>query len=470
MRGPVINGVMKEGFMGSRRVRNPYDDSIVGEISYASHAQMAEAVAAARRAFSISRIESASKRAARLATISELIKKRKDEFALTIMLESGKPIRYSHIEVDRAIFTFAAAAKAALTAEEPVELDFSDSPNGAERKGTYRYFPIGVVAAITPFNFPLNLVAHKAAPALAVGNTIVLKPAPQTPLTSYLLAEVIAEAGVPAGVFNLLPCDNDVAEALVTHPDVAVLSFTGSAKVGWHLKSIVPKKKVTLELGGNGAVIINDWTDIDSLIPSLITAAYYYAGQVCISLQRLFIKDELYNDVLSKFAEASKATVVGDPADPRTVVGPMISADNADRVERWINDAVAQGATILCGEIRKPKFVTPTVLTNVPETCEISFEEVFAPVVVAEAYTRIEEVVEKLNASRYGLQVGLFSKQQDVIDNVYRDLEVGAVIVGDTNTFRIDTMPYGGVKDSGFGREGVIYAMREMTEMRLIVT
>jgi acyl-CoA reductase-like NAD-dependent aldehyde dehydrogenase len=470
MRGPITGGVETLDGVSSKKILAPYDDAILEEIAYASSEQLTDAIKAAHTAFAVSRIESPEVRSARLAKISQLIAERKELFADSITAESGKPITYSRIEVDRAVYTFAAAAKEAKTAEDPIHLDFSDAPNGKDRTGHYRYFPTGTVAAITPFNFPLNLVAHKVAPALAVGNTIILKPAPQTPLTSYLLADVIADAGVPSGFFSLLPCDNDVAEALVKHSDIKVVSFTGSAKVGWYLKSLVPKKKVTLELGGNGAVIINDWNDIDSILPSLITAAFYYAGQVCISLQRLFIKAELYDEVLARFIEAARSIVVGDPRDPATVVGPMISPDAVERVENWIADAVKLGAVQHCGEIRKPKFITPTILTNVPETCDLSCEEVFAPVVIVEKYSRIEDVIDKLNASRYGLQVGLFSKDQTLIDTVYRDLNVGGLIVGDTNAFRIDTMPYGGVKDSGFGREGIIYAMREMTEMKLLVS
>ncbi len=470
MRGAIIGGVETPGDIEFRKVINPYDDSVIDEIAYASHEQLDKALDAARNAFETSRLEDQKTRSWRLTKISRLIADRKERFAECITTESGKPITYARIEVDRAVFTFASAALEAAKANDPIDLDFSTAANGKDRKGQYRYFPTGIVAAITPFNFPLNLVAHKVAPALAVGNSIILKPAPQTPLTSYLLAEVIADAGVPPGQFNLLPCDNDVAETLVRHEDVNVLSFTGSAKVGWYLKSLVPKKKVTLELGGNGSVIINDWHDVQSIIPSLVTAGFYYAGQVCISLQRLFIKDELYDDVLALFLEAAKNVVVGDPKKEETVVGPMISADAVDRVDEWISDAMEKGATKHCGEIRKPKFVTPTILTDVPDACDIACEEVFAPVVVVERYSRIEDVIEKLNASRYGLQTGLYSQDQKIIDLVYRDLEVGGLIVGDTNAFRIDTMPYGGVKDSGFGREGIIYAMREMSELKLLVT
>lgn len=470
MRGPIIGGEEIVGSGPVTKVLDPFDNSLIDEIAYASRTDLDSALVAASNASKISRLEEPETRAKRLEKISQGIADRKEEFAECITRESGKPITYSRIEVDRAVFTFKAAADEARKAQDPITLDLSSSSNGKDRNGEYRYFPVGIVAAITPFNFPLNLVAHKVAPAFAVGNSIILKPAPQTPLTSYLLAQVIHEAGVPAGAFNLLPCDNDVAEALVTHPDVHMLSFTGSAKVGWHLKSLVPKKKVTLELGGNGAVIINDWPDIASIIPSLITAGFYYAGQVCISLQRLFVKDELYDEVLSQFVEAARNTVVGDPHDAATVVGPMISHDAVDRVEKWIGDALQQGAVKYCGEIRRPKFITPTVLTNVPETCDLSCEEVFAPVVNVERYSHVDEVITKLNGSRYGLQAGLFTEKQEVIDRVYRDVDVGAVIVGDTNTFRVDTMPYGGVKDSGFGREGVLYAMREMTEMKLLVT
>lgn len=411
---------------------------------------------------------SADERSIILQRTSNLLANRKEEFASLITKEAGKPITYSRIEVDRAVFTFAAASAWALRSEEEIYPNLLDAPNAVGRKVLYSYFPVGVALAITPFNFPLNLVAHKLAPAIAAGNTIVLKPAPQATLTAYLLADVLKEAGLPDGWLNVISCENDVAEAMVTDDRVKVLSFTGSAAVGWYLKSLVPKKKVTLELGGNGAVIVDDVADIDALIKSLIVAGFYYAGQVCISLQKLFIRTELYDEVIKKFVDAAREAVVGDPSDEKTLVGPMISPAAAEKSWSWVEEAVAKGAAKLCGEFRKPNIITPTILENVPLDCKAFTEEIFAPVVIAHRYDNIDSVIQILNKSRYGLQAGLYSTDPETIKKVYTNLEVGGLIVGDTNTFRIDTMPYGGVKDSGFGREGVEFAMREMMEVKVL--
>jgi acyl-CoA reductase-like NAD-dependent aldehyde dehydrogenase len=386
-----------------------------------------------------------------------------------IVAEAGKPIGFANIEVDRAAFVFEAASKVADRFDDPIQPDLMNAPNATGRKVSCRFFPSGIVAAVTPFNFPLNLVAHKVAPAIASGNITILKPAPQTPLTSYLLYDVLKDSGLPAGWLSVLPCENDVAQQLVEHTDVNVVSFTGSANVGWQLKSLIPKKKVTLELGGNGAVIVNDVTDLDALVESLRVSAYAYAGQVCISLQNLYIKDSLYEEVLRKFVEVSRNVHVGNPGQDGVVVGPMISAQAAQKAWSWVEDALTKGAHMLCGGYKEPNTITPTILVNVPDSCSVTCEEVFAPVVVVHKYSDINSVIEQLNSSRYGLQVGLFSNDPNIITRVYRELEVGGVIVGDTNMFRIDTMPYGGVKDSGFGREGIEFAMRDMCEIKVLV-
>ena len=465
---PIINGKEVVGNAGERVVSNPFDNSQVGRVSYVDGAHASKAIDSAHSIFRTVKL-SCKERSNILEKVSALILERNHDITSIIVKEAGKPVQYARAEVERAAFTFLAASKAALRFDEPIMPDLLGALNANGRSVSYKYFPLGVLCAITPFNFPLNLVAHKVAPAIASGNTIVLKPAPQTPLTSFFLYDILKEARLPEGWLNVVPCENEVAQTIVEDERTKMLSFTGSANVGWHLKSLVPKKKVTLELGGNGAVIVDEVTDIDSLIKSLVVSGYSYAGQVCISLQNLYIKDTLYNEVTARFVDAAKNVIVGDPSNEDTIVGPMIHLQAAEKAWSWVEDAITNGATKLCGEFRTPNFITPTILENVPSDCSVSCREVFAPVVVLHKYSDINNVIEELNTSRYGLQAGLFSSNREVIEKVYNTLEVGGLIVGDTNTFRIDTMPYGGVKDSGYGREGVEFAMREMCEIKVLV-
>lgn len=469
-RHPLISGTETDGAAGLREVLSPHSGKAVGAVSYADLAQMQSAIESSHQAFELFRNESHEHRSAILKRTSELLAERKEEIAQTITSESGKPITYSRIEVDRAVFTFSAAAKAALHVNDDITPDLLGAPNAVGREVTYRYFPVGVIGAITPFNFPLNLVAHKVAPAIAAGNTVVLKPAPQTPLTAFLLADIMKEAGLPDGVLNIVPCENDVAESLVTDERVNMISFTGSAAVGWKLKSLVPKKKVALELGGNGSAIIDEVKDWESLIPALTTAAFYYAGQVCISLQNLYVKREFYTEMLDKMMRSANGITVSDPLLEDTIVGPMISAAAAEKVKTWIDEAVHVGAVMHCGSYLPPNYLTPTILTDVTESCSIFKEEAFAPVLLIIPYDDISEPITKINSSHYGLQASLYSNDEKIIDRVYNQLEVGGLIINDTNTFRIDTVPYGGVKDSGFGREGIEFAMREMGEIKVRVS
>lgn len=468
-RHPIISGTEVEGAAGLREVLSPHSGKAVGAVTYADLAQMQSSVESSHQAFQSFRNAPPEDRSAILRRTSELLAERKEEIAQTITSESGKPITYSRIEVDRAVFTFSAAAKSALHVNDGITPDLLGAPNAVGRSVTYRYFPVGVIAAITPFNFPLNLVAHKVAPAIAARNTVVLKPAPQTPLTAFMLADIMKEAGLPDGVLNVLPCENDIAEALVTNEQVNMLSFTGSAAVGWKLKSLVPKKKVALELGGNGSAIIDEVADWDSLIPALTTAAFYYAGQVCISLQNLYVKREFYAKMIDKMMRSANYITVSDPMLDETIVGPMISATAAEKVKIWIDEAVHVGAIMHCGSYLPPNYLTPTILTDVPESCSIFKEEAFAPVLLIIPYYDISESIAKINSGRYGLQVSLYSSDEKIIDQAYNQLEVGGLIVNDTNIFRIDTMPYGGVKDSGFGREGIEFAMKEMGEIKVRV-
>jgi acyl-CoA reductase-like NAD-dependent aldehyde dehydrogenase len=468
-KNPIIGGHVITGDAGSREVTDPYDHSIVGSVTYPSASQAGDALSSARKAFNSFCWSPAHQRADILAKTSALIKERKAELALLIAREAGKPITLARLEVDRAVFTFKAASEAAHRAADGEVMDMSVVESGVGRTGSYRYFPIGVILAITPFNYPLNLVAHKVAPAIAAGNTVVLKPAPQTPLTSFVLAEIMQQAGLPDGVLNVVPCDNDVAESMVRDERVAMISFTGSDAVGWKLKSIAGRAKVALELGGNGSVIVHDAEDLEQIADTLSRAAFNYAGQICISLQNLLVRRVHFERVLKLVIEHSKRLAVGDPKNGDTVIGPMISESAARKVEQWINDAVSEGAVRHSGEYRSPNWITPTVLTNVPKDSEIYKNEAFAPIVILQPYDIFDEALDMVNQSKYGLQAGLYTNDVRIIQQAYERLDVGGLIVNDANSFRLDTMPYGGIKSSGFGREGIMFAMREMSEVKMLV-
>jgi acyl-CoA reductase-like NAD-dependent aldehyde dehydrogenase len=468
-KNPIIGGHEITGNAGPREVTDPYDHSIIGSVTYASASQAGDALSSARKAFNSFRWSPAHQRADILAKTSALIKERKEELALLIASEAGKPITLARLEVDRAVFTFKAASDAAHRAADGEVMDMSVVQSGIGRTGSYRYFPIGVILAITPFNYPLNLVAHKVAPAIAAGNTVVLKPAPQTPLTSFVLAEIMQKAGLPAGVLNVVPCDNDVAESMVRDERVAMISFTGSDAVGWKLKSIAGRARVALELGGNGSVIVHDDEDLEQIADTLSRAAFNYAGQICISLQNLLVQRVHFERMLKLVTDRAKSLTVGDPKNEGTVIGPMIAEAAARKVEQWINDAVSEGAVRHSGEYRSPNWITPTVLTNVPKDSEIYQNEAFAPIVILQPYDQFDEALDMVNQSKYGLQAGLYTNDVRIIQQAYERLDVGGLIVNDANSFRLDTMPYGGIKSSGFGREGIMFAMREMSEVKMLV-
>jgi glyceraldehyde-3-phosphate dehydrogenase (NADP+) len=387
----------------------------------------------------------------------------------TIMTgEAGKPITDARREVARAVQTFTIAAEEAKRIPgEVIPLDWT--PGMDSHLGILRRVPIGPVLGITPFNFPLNLVAHKVAPALAAGNPILIKPAPQTPLTALLLAEVGLEAGVPPGGLNVLPCDNRVAERLVVDPRFKLLSFTGSAAVGWMLKAKCGKKKVVLELGGNAGVIVEQDADLDFAAQRCASGGFGYAGQTCISVQRIFVHHSVVDLFTTKLLLQVARLKGGDPNDESTVVGPLIDQHAAHRVEEWIGEAVAQGARVLLGGKRMGSVVEATVLTNVTPTMKVSCREVFGPVVTVTPYRQFDEALEAMNRSEYGLQAGVFTQDVNKVFYAFRHLEVGAVLVNEIPTFRAEHMPYGGVKDSGLGREGLRISIEEMTEPRFLV-
>lgn len=446
----------------------PYDRAVVGTSYRATPAHAELAIRAAQRAFQITRKSAGYERQAILRAISEGIRDRREEFARLIALEAGKPVKTARGEVDRAIFTFAVAAEEATRiGGEWLPLDWQAATAG--RAGIVRRFALGPILAITPFNFPLNLVAHKVAPAIAAGCTMILKPAPQTPLTALLLAEIVAKSGLTPGALNVLPLSNQDAERLVSDDRLKMLTFTGSVPVGWSLKQKSGKKKVTLELGGNAAVIVHSDADVENAADRCVAGGFSYAGQSCISVQRIYVQRAVHDKFLARLIEGVKKLKVGDPLDEATDVGPMISEAAARRAATWIEEAVAGGAKLLVGGTRQGSVLAPTVLVNTRADMKVSCQEVFAPVVIVEPYDEFAEAIQRVNDSPYGLQAGVFTRDTKLLFTAFEELEVGGVVAGDVSSFRIDHMPYGGVKDSGTGREGLRYAIEEMTEPKLMV-
>ncbi len=463
----IVGGEWRSG-RSALDVTDPYSGEKIATVFQASNEDLEDAVRSAQDAFTVTSQYSSYERAHILRSIAAQIAERKEEFALTIMRESGKPITFARNEVDRAVSTFEIASEETKRiVGETMPLDIT--PAGKGRRAVVEYFPIGIILAVTPFNFPLNLVAHKLAPAIASGNPFILKPPPQTPMTAMLLGEVLLNSGLFPASVNILPMENSLAEQAVADDRIAMLSFTGSAAVGWMLKSRASKKKVVLELGGNAAAIVESTADISHAVSRCTLGAFGYAGQVCIKVQRVLVHRSVVEEFTEKFVNAAKNVVSGDPADVKTVVGPLISEKEALRVEAWVNEAVQNGARILAGGSRNGNFYAPTVLTDVSASMKVCSEEVFGPVVTIEPFDSIVEAVQRVNGSRYGLQAGIFTNDHASIQYAYKHLNVGGLIVNDYPTFRVDNMPYGGVKDSGLGREGVRYAMMEMLEKKLLV-
>lgn len=459
-----------EAWQGSdlREVINPWNGQPAGRVAWAGAPQLEQAVAAAAGAAPRMRAASRAERSAWCESIAQGLERELEDFAQTMMAESGKPIRLSRDEVRRAITTFRLASQEALRlGGEVVPLDITAATAGYQ--GFTQRFGLGPVAAITPFNFPLNLVAHKVAPALAVGNPVILKPAPNTPLTSHKLGQLVQACGMPKKGFSCLNLDIADIEKLVDDPRVPIISFTGSARVGWTLKARASQKRVILELGGNATAIVHEDANLEHAIPRLAIGGYAYAGQVCISVQHILVHRPIYEDFVARYVAAVQALAVGDPAQEATLVGPLIRPQELVRVQQWVDEAVAGGARLLCGGKRQGTAYLPTVLSDVPPGVRMSCEEVFGPVTTVAPYDHFPEAVERVNASPYGLQVGVFTRDLERIMGSWDQLEVGAVIVNDFPTFRVDNMPYGGVKQSGFGREGVAYTMEEMSEPRLLV-
>jgi acyl-CoA reductase-like NAD-dependent aldehyde dehydrogenase len=449
-------------------IRSPFDGSEVGSTYRASRADVEAAVAGSVAGQAELQRLSAHARQAILRATAEGIRAEREEFARLIAREAGKPLKAARVEVDRAVFTFSLAAEEAIRiAGEYLPMDVM--PGSDRKHGIVRRFPAGPVAAITPFNFPLNLVAHKVAPAIACGCPVVLKPAPQTPLTALKLARLLLESGMPAGALHVLPLANEDAGVLVEDERIKVLSFTGSAAVGWQLKARAGKKRVLLELGGNAAVIVHDDTDVKHAAARCAAGGFSYAGQSCISVQRILVVRAKFEEFTQELVARVKALKCGDPLDEATDVGPLIRESDAQRVEQWIAESVGEGAKLLCGGKRRGAIVEPAVLTGTKPAQKVNCEEVFGPLVTVEPYDGFDEAIRRANDSRYGLQAGIFTADQARIAQAFEQLEVGGVIVNEAPTFRADHMPYGGVKDSGLGREGVRYAIEEMTERKILV-
>jgi len=451
-------------------VRSPWDQGLIGKVTVAKRSDAREAVNHAVASLRRTRALPRWKRREILEDVAASLIEQKERFANLIVAEAGKPVRLARTEVDRAVLTFKTAAEeAARLGGETIPLDLTEG--NENRWGLVQRFPVGPVLGITPFNFPLNLVAHKVAPALAAGCPILVKPSPQTPFTALALGEVILKAGWPEEAIAILPLENaDTAWLAEKEDRIKLVSFTGSAKVGWELKAHSGRKRVLLELGGNAALIIHsDYRDLDSAAERTAHAAFGYAGQSCISVQRVFVDKSVFQTFLWKLVEVAGKLVAGDPSHDTTDLGPMIRPGEAERVESWIKEAVAAGARLIDGGIRNGNVITPAILTGTKQGMKIRDEEAFGPVVLVEPYTDFEEALAEVNHSRFGLQAGLLTRDAGRILTAYRELEVGALIVGDTPAWRLEPMPYGGVKDSGLGREGIRSAIEGMTEPRMLV-
>jgi len=427
------------------------------------------AVAAAQRGFAAMKAMPRHARRDILARVAELMARDRQALATELAESCGKPITQALGEVDRAIMTFSLAAdEARRFGGEMVPLDMDARAVGMT--GMVHRFPVGPISAITPFNFPLNLLAHKVAPAIAVGSALVVKPPPQCPQMAFRLGQILADAGLPAGGYNVLHLPIPLAEQLATDPRFAMLTFTGSPTVGWHLKNVAGKKKVCLELGGNAAAVVHeDAPDLDWVAKRLALGAFAYAGQVCIKVQRVLVHRPIYARLVEKFVAASAALPSGNPMNPATVVGPMIDGAAADRVQAWTEEALASGAEVLLAATRTGNVLTPAVLAGVPRDAKVSCREIFGPVSIVAPYDSWSDAMASVNDSDFGLQAGVFTHDVNRIFEAFQRLEVGGVIANDFPTLRVDNYPYGGVKDSGFGREGVRYAMEEMSEPRMLV-
>ncbi|MFT6343402.1 MAG: acyl-CoA reductase-like NAD-dependent aldehyde dehydrogenase [Paraglaciecola sp.] len=391
-----------------------------------------------------------------------------DELAHALCIEAGKPIKDSRGEVTRLIDTFRIAAEESVRMHGEV-INLEITPRAKGYTGMYKRVPIGPCSFISPFNFPLNLAAHKVAPAIATGCAFVLKPASRTPLGALIIGEVLAETDLPKGAFSILPCSRDGADLFTTDERFKLLSFTGSPQVGWELKAKAGKKPVILELGGNAACVVDADSDLDDAVERIVFGAYYQSGQSCISVQRVIVHESIYDDFKQRYTDKVANLIHGDPLNEDTFIGPMISESEAIRLDNWVQDAVAAGANLLCGGKREGNMLQATLLENVPSDAAINTEEAFGPVSIISSFSDFDEALKEVNNSQFGLQAGVFTRDIYKAHKAWDELNVGGVVIGDVPSWRVDNMPYGGVKESGLGREGITFAMEDMTEIRLMV-
>jgi len=447
---------------------DPFTEKVFAEVCLADAVAIEQAIELSNEAFRKTRILPAYHRSNICLEVAQGIKERSEDFARTITQESGKPLIYSRAEVNRSISTFEIASQEALRLDgEMLTLDITEAARG--KAGLTKRFPIGPIAGISPFNFPLNLVSHKVAPALASGNPIIIKPASSTPLTALLLGEIVLNTSAIEGSFSVLPCSGKDAAPLVEDPRLKMITFTGSPDIGWDIKRRAGKKKVVLELGGNAGVIVEPDADLDLAAKRIAFGAFVYSGQVCISVQRAYIHASRFEEFLEKLIHETVSFKPGNPLDETVTIGPMINQENAKRIESWVNEAVKAGAKVVFGGKRDASYYTPTILTGVDSRLSISCNEAFGPVLIVYSYTDFQDAIEHVNDSDYGLQAGVFTNQMDKTLSAFNQLDLGGVIINDVPTFRVDNMPYGGTKDSGFGREGIKYSLQEMTEIKLLV-
>lgn len=449
-------------------VTNPHDGNVIARTWQADQQVLEKCIAAAQAVQQELREMPSHKRFSILRKISDVIMANRHHLATVLCRESGKPVRYALGEIDRAAQTFLVAAEEAKRLpKEYLSLDWT--PAGEHKEGLVKYFPIGLVAGIAPFNFPMNLAVHKIAPAIAAGCPIILKPASSTPLSTIELARIIDETELPKGALSVLPMDRTAGNQLVTDERFALLSFTGSPEVGWEMKKNAGKKKVVLELGGNAGVIVARTADLEDALKKCLVGGFAYSGQICIHAQRIFVHSSLFHTFTQRFTEMVKALKNGNPEDNATDVGVMIDEENARRVEAWVQEAVAAGAGLLCGGHRDKSYYQPTLITGTHSKMKVCGEEIFGPVVVLEPFDHFSDAVRMINDTRFGLQAGVFTNDRSETEIAFNDIQTGGVIINDVPTFRVDHMPYGGVKDSGLGREGVKYAIHDMLEARILV-
>ncbi len=449
-------------------VRDKFSGEVVTRVALADVGAIDRAIALAVDATTAMRELAAYERAAVLHHCVRRFEERREELALALCIEAGKPIRDSRGEVGRLIDTFRIAAEEAVRIYGEV-LPMDVSARGRGYRGMWKRVPIGPCSFISPFNFPLNLVAHKVAPAIAAGCPFVLKPASATPIGALLIGEILAETKLPRGAFSILPCHREGADLFTTDERLKLLSFTGSPDVGWALKARAGKKRVVLELGGNAAVVVDEDADLDDAVERILIGAFYQSGQSCIKAQRILVHERVHAPFREKLVAGTRGLRMGDPKDEATSIGPLISVADAERLERWIREACEQGAKILCGGRREGAMLEATLLEDVPRRLPLCAKEAFGPVAVLSTFSDFDAALAEVNDSTYGLQAGVFTRDLDRALRAWDVLEVGGVIVGDSPSFRVDHMPYGGIKDSGLGREGVRFAIEDMTEIRMLV-